>query len=143
MDARKVASSHAQSLQFLCEISQLMINNSIMLNLGSLLLSSNALSPSDLELTVNTTFNQIVAYAKAVVSGTLYLASTALSSDLYMSGLGTNAIAYRRSNLTNILSTAVAAYEMPDNSICYCSPSKSCQIPAAIYWNSCNEFYFN
>ncbi|CAF3860629.1 unnamed protein product [Rotaria sp. Silwood1] len=133
MDARKLASSYAQGFQFLCDIAQELINGSTALNLGDFMLSLNLISSSALESSIKTKINALIEYAKGALSAYLTMWNFGLSADMIISGLGTNALAYRRSNLTNRLSIDMTAYQMLDDSICYCLPFASCLVPAAVY----------
>lgn len=136
MDARKIASSHAQGLQLICDFSQMIMNMTLDSQLNTLMLSLNVISSSDLESIVNRTILLVIQTAQTVITNIAYLCRSELFSDVFMSGLGTNAVAYIHSNQTNLVSIASAAYRMEDDSVCHCLPFISCSLPAAIYWNN-------
>ncbi|CAF3031384.1 unnamed protein product, partial [Rotaria sp. Silwood2] len=58
-----------------------------------------------------------------------------MSGELFISGLGTNAVATIPPNVTDMVSIATNVYQMMDGSLCYSLPATTCSVPAAIYWN--------
>ncbi|CAF3940841.1 unnamed protein product, partial [Rotaria sp. Silwood1] len=114
MDARTVASSYAQLLHLLCQLSQEAIEAPIIADLGSFTLTTQATSLYYVQMIIKDRIDIIIRNAN---------------------GLGTNAVATIPSNVTNIALISTTVYEMMDGSLCYCLAGKTCSMPAAIYWD--------
>jgi hypothetical protein len=56
-----------------------------------------------------------------------------VSLELFISGLGTNVVAYMNPEVQTMTSLAINAYRMVDGSMCYCIPTRTCSAPTAIY----------
>ena len=135
MDGRTLASAYAQSLRFVCEMSEATIQSIAMLYFGSSISSLQALPSSIIELHIKDKITEFVDTIPQFIFDQLRLISYSLSSESVITGLGTNTAARVLPNVVNRASVDVNAYKMTDGSICYCSPTRTCTSPAAIYWD--------
>jgi hypothetical protein len=135
MDARTIASSHAQFLRSFCTLSQLTLNSIIIDSLGSLLISPQALSETLLTLKVNDQIGVIQSTGPWILTATLISIRLSQSGNQMLSGLGTNAFSYMSPYAMDTASIDINAYEMMSGSVCHCYPQSNCPAPAAIYSN--------
>ena len=133
MDARTLASSHAQGLRFLCETSKAGVNSRITIALTAATYTPEAIPATLVELNVKSLVEGIPSAASTQSATLLELLSYATSGEMFISGLGTNVLAYMAPEVPTMPSLAANAYRMIDGSMCYCLPARSCPAPAAIY----------
>ena len=135
MDARTVASSHAQFLRSFCRLSQLTLDSIVIDSLGSVLISPNALFADFLELKINDQLTVARSTGPWFLTASLVSMRLSITSNQIISGLGSNAFIYTSPNNNNLASIAVNTYQMPSGSLCHCYPTIHCQSPAGIYSN--------
>ena len=135
MDARTIASSHAQFLHSFCTLSQLSLTTIIIDSLGSVLISPQALTRTLLELKVNEQLDTIRSTGPWMLVATLVSTRLSLTGNQLISGLGTNTFTYMGPSTKDIASIDINTYETTSNTTCTCRPTINCVTPAAIYSN--------
>lgn len=141
MDARTVASSHAQFFRSFCTMSRLALETIIIDSLGSVLISPDALSATILTVKVDDQLTVIRSTGPWLLTATLICMRLSMTGNQFINGLGTNAVAYISPYVTDMVSIDVNAYKMKSGSICHCYPTVNCQAQAAIYSDPVKETF--
>ena len=130
-----LASSMAEGLRFLCTISRAAIDSNVIIFQSGSIYTANAM-PDYAENNFRSFINDLPKYAISQVVPILSSYSYGISTAQYISGLGTNSVAYILSDLSNTIKVSPTVYQMEDGSYCYCMPTIRCSAPAAIYPNA-------
>lgn len=137
MDARTVVGTYAQGLRILCEVNQMNVNTELNNYLSTFLTSAQALPASELtRILSESSVNRIVEAASGRLASASALLNTLVSADMALSGLNTNGGLYRSSQVSTKPSIAINTYQVSKSLSCYCLPTFTCLMPAAIYPNT-------
>ena len=139
MDARTVASSYAQGLQFLCEASQISLNTEIENALSAFMVFPEAPSTSALDQIIHNAMKNLLDTSSESLTSNAIGFNYVISVDMAMSALGTSSALYSSSKTPMVSSRAINTYRRLDGSLCYCLPTQSCVAPAAIYSSTASE----
>lgn len=135
MDVLTIASSHARGLRFFCEITQATAIAARNIFFDYLLYSVEPLPTSTVEIRTQDLIDHIINFAAQQISTATSLFVYAISSEMLISALGTNTVAYMSTDGIRRPSFLVNAYRMNDGSICHCWPLVQCIAPATVYSN--------
>ena len=147
MDARTVVSSYAQFLRSFCRLSRLSLETTILDSIGSVMISPEALFETLLQLKVKDQIDLIRLTGPWMLTASVVVTRLSANGNEYISGLGTNAMAYMSPHTIDTALIDSNIYEIGSDLICQCSPMSTCQIPAAIYSNpvepTANVYHLN
>ena len=135
IDARVVAGSYAQMLRWLCGLSDVLGRASVTLEYSYLSINQEPLGMNRFgELSTNMQ-NRLSSGALSLIPIALQMLSTLTSGNEYVSALGTHVVARTTADTPDLLKFSITSYELENGHTCYCYPTASCQIPAALYYN--------
>jgi hypothetical protein len=132
-DARMVASSHAQMLQWLCGLSDMLGKGRIALEYAYPSINQEPV-PSNEFIDIISRMNQRISTGGITfITIALQMLSTLTSGNEYVSALGTNVVPHTTTYTPDQLSFSVTSYQLENGDTCNCYPIANCPIPAALY----------
>ena len=104
-----------------------------------MLISSEALSPTLLELKLNELIDLIRSTGPWLLTAHLTGVRFSTAGNQWISGLGTNILARMSPDSLPSVSLVANRFQMKSSTICSCLPTTQCLAPAAIYHSPMNE----
>lgn len=140
IDARVVASLYGQALHYICELCHEGISTALGISLSYLSDNLAATTPAAIEQRLQDISTNVNSGVPMILLRVLDILTLSIMGEQFISGYGTNAIAYINPYITDQVLIAGTKYEMLDSSICSCLQvlSLSCKLPAAIYFDAIN-----
>ena len=141
MDIRLLMNSYASSIRLLCENIHHLVKSTTKTSLANSIHTPLVKSRTSVETEISNLVTIISKNSPELVADAIDVCSMGVISQLFTTGLATNARAYIESNINNASSLTITTYEMEDGSLCYCLPGSQCPSPAAIYSSTRSTTY--